>query len=156
MAANSVFHLLTKAASQEKNLTGWNYCKFSLNTHVPLKILDVTVKRGSSSSGTDCGSRERRDFRWMWACVRPRHRATSVRLTGLDCRMTRLCCSCDKDKLQPLEDIFTFFPALSPPQLSPHLFFVGIGFLPNVSLTKEKRQRGIWERNISVWQYPSV
>ena len=64
-------------------------------------------------------------FRWMWACVRPRHRATSVRLTGLCCRMTRLCCRRDKDKLQSLENIstlsfFFFFLTLS---TSAQLFF---------------------------------
>lgn len=86
-------------------------------------------------------------FRWMRACVRPRHRATSVRLTGLCCTMTRLCCSCDKDKLQRLENISTFFSSLSP---SLHLlffpfffFFLGIGWIPNASHTK-----GIWWRRV--------
>lgn len=61
-------------------------------------------------------------FRWMRACVRPRHRATSVRLTGLCCTMTRLCCSCDKDKLQRLENISTFF-FLTLPIPTPSFFF---------------------------------
>lgn len=84
-------------------------------------------------------------FRWMRACVRPRHRATSVRLTGLCCTMTRLCCSCDKDKLQRLENISTFF-FLTLPIPTPSfffLFFPGIGWIPNASHTK-----GIWWRRV--------
>jgi len=39
--------------------------------------------------------------------VGPRHRAASVRRTGLRCGITRLRRSRDKDKLQPLEHIST-------------------------------------------------
>lgn len=57
-------------------------------------------------------------------------------------RMTRLCCSCDKDKLQSLEDVSMFF-FFHPPYflslslcLSSSFNFVGTGSTPNVSHTK--------------------
>lgn len=104
----------------------------------------------SGGSSADCGSRVSRGFRWMWACVRPRHRATSVRLTGLCCRMTRLCCRRDKDKLQPLENISTFFFSLSLLLYSSFLFFA-IGCSPNVCHTKGRWWRGVGVKG-SLWK----
>lgn len=107
----------------------------------------------AAAAAADCGSRVSGAFRWMWACVRPRHRATSVRLTGLCCRMTRLCCTCDKDKLQPLENISAFFfltHALA--LLHTSLLFFGTGCSPNACHTK-----GWWwskgRGGLCLWKY---
>ena len=88
-------------------------------------------------------------FRWMWACVRPRHRATSVRLTGLCCRMTRLCCRRDKDKLQPLENISTFsffffsFFSLSPLlHTSFSFFFLALGVIQMCATLEGDDEKG--------------
>ena len=113
---------------------------------------------GSSGGGRGGGGRswqqprESRGFRWMWACVRPRHRATSVRcLTGPCCRMTRLCCSRDKDKLQPLGNISRFFFFSHSHRFSTLLLlllFFHIGCSPNVCHTKGRWRGGRVSENI--------
>lgn len=107
------------------------------------------------AAAADCGSRVSWAFRWMWARVRPRHRATSVRLTGLCCRMTRLCCTCDKDKLQPLENIsaFFFFPlslTLSPFS-TPLCFFLALGVARTCATLKGDGEAK--EGGVCLWKY---
>lgn len=124
-----------------RTLTGWN----------PLWILDML--KNISNIVPEWRRRRRlwqpiegRGFRWMWAYVRPRHRAATVRLSPEPrCRMTRLCCSHDKDKLHPLENISSFFFSFSP---SPHLFLYATGCSPNVCHTK-----GRWWGGRSLWKY---
>lgn len=124
--------------TSHKILTGLHlrlYC--SVNTR-STKKRERNVKLSSSSGGgSDWQPSESGGFRWMRAWVRPRHRATSVRLPGPCGKMTRLCCSHDKDKLHPLENIsrFLFTPTFSP---SPHLFLYATGCSPNVCHTKRR------------------
>lgn len=79
--------------------------------------------------------------------MRPRHRAATVRLSPEPrCRMTRLCCSHDKDKLHPLENISSFF--FFPSRLLHTSFFMPLGVVQMYATLKGDDEGGVLSENI--------
>lgn len=66
------------------------------------------------------------------------HSATSVRLTGRRCRMTRLCCRPDKDKLHLLENV----SSLPPPLYTSFFFFLPLGVVQMCATPKGDGKEG--------------